>query len=62
MNAELQIINTSVFPTKIKGEEIIKTERTEVNEIEISEMRNLKIRTHFERLKKKLRKRSGSIL
>ena len=62
MSAELQIINTPVFPTKIKSEEIIKSERIDVKEIEMSESRNLKIRNHFERLKKKLRKRAVSIL
>lgn len=61
MNANLQITNTPIFPAKTKNEEI-KIEMSEVREIEISESRSLKIKNHFERLKKKLRKRAGSIL
>ena len=64
MNRDLEILkmNMPLFPSKIKAEKITEIEMVEIKEIEVSESRNLKIRTHFERLKKNLRKKSHSIL
>ena len=56
MNGELQILNTPIFLAKTKMEKV------EIKEVKISESRNLKIRNHFDRLKKNLRRRSRNIL
>jgi hypothetical protein len=62
MNGESGILNAPLFPAKIKKEKVLKIETVEITEIEVSESRNLKIRSRFERLKKNLQKRSRNIL